>query len=479
MRLIHVLKNNQEQATAAWIDHLKNLRIEDMIQQLARQDKNFENALQQLNELKIFIGDPEHILGSYLTKHGEIAEHVQVRFCNADKLLVGKAANHTFEGVGRTAMEDYLRNGKMIQSKFYNGVKGTFNAIVTHLKSYPYFIKKGGSYDIPRDQYESLIDIYNRGQTARSSLSRSEETLFKHMIAWENEQDVKICDVVHPTQVDYKDVQLKVVDRTVKDKETKIEQKNEGIKDRIKDQHKPSMQEGLQATALAAGLEGGTTFCIKVYEKRKAGRKLSEFTTNDWKEVGIDTAKGTTKGAIRGSSVFAMTNFLNSPAPVANSLVTATFGVVSLARKLENNQITKEEFTINSEVVCLEVGTSALSAMLGQTLVPIPVLGAIVGNTVGMLMLEISRNYLDSDEQQLIQEYVTKMSALDNKYVEEYSRLLKEIQNKEHKFNSLVELAFDKDVNKAFYSSVALALSEDVDEGMILKNLNDIDSYFN
>ncbi len=171
MRLIHVLKNNQEQATAAWIDHLKNLRIEDMIQQLARQDKNFENALQQLNELKIFIGDPEHILGSYLTKHGEIAEHVQVRFCNADKLLVGKAANHTFEGVGRTAMEDYLRNGKMIQSKFYNGVKGTFNAIVTHLKSYPYFIKKGGSYDIPRDQYESLIDIYNRGQTARSSLS--------------------------------------------------------------------------------------------------------------------------------------------------------------------------------------------------------------------------------------------------------------------------------------------------------------------
>ena len=72
---------------------------------------------------------------------------------------------------------------------------------------------------------------------------------------------------------------------------------------------------------------------------------------------------------------------------------------------------------MNSEVVCLEVGTSALSAMLGQTLIPIPVLGAIVGNTVGMLMLEISRNYLDSDEQQLIQEYVTKMSALDNKYV--------------------------------------------------------------
>ena len=50
MRLIHVLKSNQEQATAAWIDHLKNLRIEDMIQQLARQDKNFENALQQLND---------------------------------------------------------------------------------------------------------------------------------------------------------------------------------------------------------------------------------------------------------------------------------------------------------------------------------------------------------------------------------------------------------------------------------------------
>ena len=71
------------------------------------------------------------------------------------------------------------------------------------------------------------------------------------------------------------------------------------------------------------------------------------------------------------------------------------------------------------------------------------------------------------------------MSVLDNKYEEEYSRLLKEIQKNEHKFNSLVELAFDKDVNKAFYSSAALALSEGVDEKMILKDLNDIDSYFN
>lgn len=478
MRLENVFKSTQEQATAAWVDHLNNIRIEAMIDQLVQQETNFRSSLSQLTLLKAFIDSPEHILGSPATKHGEIAEHVQVRFANADRLLFGKAGDHTFNGVGRTAAEDYLRNGKMIQSKFYNGEKGTFNAVINHLDTYPKFVKNGGSYDIPKEQYDSLMDIYKRGETARSTLKRSEETLYKHMKSWESEKNVKVDEVIHPSKVEYKDVQTDVVKKTVKNKEARIKRKNEKMKAEIVDQHQPSLNEGLNATALGAALEGGTAFCIKIYEKRKKGKKISEFNAKDWKEVGIDTAKGTAKGAIRGGSVYAMTNLLKTPAPVANSLVTATFGVVSLARKYERKEITGEEFTISSEVICMDVGMSALSATIGQTLIPVPILGAIVGNAVGMFMLEIGKTYLNEDEQKLIKDYVNKMQTIDQNYENEYNEILRKIQVNETKFDSLVEMAFDEDVNKAFDASIELALHEGVDENLILKDLDAIDDYF-
>ena len=148
-----VLKSSQEQASSAWIEYLRILREEALIDKLSAQDFNLEKALNALNEIKEFIASPEHILGSLQTKHGEVAEHMQVGIANAEQLIQGKSPTHTFEGVGRLAMEDYLRDGKMIQSKFYNGVKGTFQAVCKHFSDHPQNKSEGGSYDIPKAQY--------------------------------------------------------------------------------------------------------------------------------------------------------------------------------------------------------------------------------------------------------------------------------------------------------------------------------------
>lgn len=72
-----------EQAIAAWITHLNQMRLDTLIEKLNRQDINLEEALKELEKIKQFIGDPAHILGSVTTKHGEIAEHMQVNFENA------------------------------------------------------------------------------------------------------------------------------------------------------------------------------------------------------------------------------------------------------------------------------------------------------------------------------------------------------------------------------------------------------------
>ena len=140
------------------------------------------------------------------------------------------------------------------------------------------------------------------------------------------------------------------------------------------------------------------SFCLEVHKKLKSGKKLSEFTSDDWKDVGIETALGGGKGAIRGATIYGMTNFSATPAAVASALVTATFGIVSQASLLRQGKISNEDFIINSEIVCLDVSVSAISSMMGQIIIPIPVLGAIIGNATGMFMYGIAKNNLSKKE---------------------------------------------------------------------------------
>lgn len=98
--------------------------LEKKSESLTNQDINFLKAMECVNAVKDFISKPEHILGSQVTKHGEIAEQLQVSITNAKSIINGGENIYTFEGVRRTAPEDYLTiSGEQVQSKFINGVK--------------------------------------------------------------------------------------------------------------------------------------------------------------------------------------------------------------------------------------------------------------------------------------------------------------------------------------------------------------------
>lgn len=478
MAVKQIVKSTQEQAVASWIDYLRVLRIEALLDKLSAQDCNLEKATKALDEIKVFIADPRHILGSLATKHGEVAEHMQVDFSNAEAAVVGQEQLYTFEGVGRLAMEDYLRDGQMIQSKFYNGVKGTFQAVCNHFNDYPNFIGDGGTYDIPKDQYEKLIDIYTRGETMRSSLRNPEETLYKAMKAWEHKNSVQIKDVIKPAKIGYDEVQLGVADKTIAKEEAAIKETDKEIRQEAVDASKPTLAEGAKATAIAAVLEGGITFAIKIYQKKKSGVKIQDFTSEDWKEVGLDTLIGTGKGAVRGAAVYAATNYTPIPSPLASAMVTATFGVAAQARKLNKGDITAEDFIDNCEVVCLDVAVSALSSMLGEFLIPVPVLGSIIGNTVGMFMYEISKTYLTSTEQKLISKYQKSCADYISKLDEEYRNLVEKLQEELSRFNSLLALVFDGDMNQRFEASIELAIEAGVDKNKVLKSKAERDAFF-
>ena len=475
--MVDYIKSTQEQAVASWIDYLNQLRIDELIKSLDKQDVSLEQSLLELQKLKKFIGDPKHILGNTYTKHGEIAENVQVYISNARRLIEGLSKEYSFEGVGRTAPEDYLKNGQPIQSKFYEGPSGknTFNAILKHLQKYPDFIKNGGKYEIPKEQYEKIIELLSKPS---SQLSRSEETLIKMIREWEKTNGISFADKIYPSIVGYSDVQQGTINETIKKEEKSIEKTDKKRRYEAYQNSKPSLKEGSKVTFISAAIEGGVEFCSSVIRKRKEGKKIFEFTEEDWKEVGIDTGISTAKGGIRGAAVYTMSNFTATPANVVSGMVTATFGVIEQAKLLREGKIDDEEFLINSEALCLDVSISTISSVLGQMLIPVPVLGTIIGNVAGMHLYDIVKRQGLKYEQSLISKYQAEISELTEKFDNQYKNILQILEEHMRNFNSMLDLAFDIDVNKAFEYSTQFALFNGVEESKILKTKADIDMFF-
>ena len=460
-------KSSQEQAVAAWIDYLNHLRFLDLVERIAKQDLSFESAIKELQKLKSFVAQPEHILGSIFTKHGEIAEHVQVHFVNAEQLVQGKEAIYSFEGVGRLAAEDYLRNEQMVQSKFYFGPGGTLFAIARHNDTYPWFVKSGGTYEIPNSQCQELMAIYHNGETG-SVLSDPDSKLYEIIKEWETTNGVKFDKVVRPAVVDYEDVQLSTVHETISTEEEKIEKIDRELREEAQAETQPTLKEGAQVAIISAAIEGGITFIVGVYKKRKSGKKLVEFTAEDWKELVLDTGKGTIKGAIRGSAIYALTNFAAMPAPVASAMITATLGMAAQAYKLEKGDISGEEFIDASESMCLDVTVSALSSILGSLLIPVPILGVVIGNAAGMFMKNIAEAYLSSEEQKLIDQYYKDTEALNEQLDAEDKQIIELVMADLAAYKSLAALAFSPDVNQRLEISINIARQSGVDESRIL-----------
>ena len=468
------IEHTQEQAIAAWVTVLNQIRINELIAKLRQQDVNLEEALAALAELKEFIGDPEHILGSSTTKHGEIAEHVQVNISNARKLIEGLENEYTFEGVGRTAPEDYLHLGMKVQSKFYNGTRNTLQAISEHLEKYPDFVKNNGYYEIPKNQYEEIMNLLERSKTDPSSLSKAERRILESINKFIKETGLDISKDVKPSIVGYKDVQQSVVNETIDKEDKSIRKKDKEKREKAYLESKPSMKEAGKVTAVSAVTEGGLAFCLAVSKKLKEKKSFSGFTQEDWKDIGIDTSVGATKGAIRGVSIYGLTNFAHTPANIASAYVTASFGISSQINAYKNKRISQEEMIINCEILCLDVTVSALSSLIGQTIIPLPVLGAVIGNITGEFVYNICKKVSNDAEVELIAEHNRNINILDNKLQEETEKILDNIRNSAKKFINIEAMVFDEELNSNFCKSIERANFIGVPQEKILKTLDDI-----
>lgn len=477
MDVAQIVKSTQEQGFAAWVDYLNQLRLNELLAKLAAQDINLGQALAELQKMKTDIAALiTSNRGGGKGMHGFLAEAAEAGIENARNLIKGLDA--ACKWINDNGPADLLRDGVEIQQKFVRaGGHFGLEAVKEHLEKYPDFIKNGGKYQLPKDFYQELKRLLAMSQEEAAKESASTYRLWKWVQEFFAESGIT-PDNLEPAVLDYSAAQKGEIDETVKSEEQNIRNEDQRRRDAAYEASKPTLKQGAQAAAIGAVAEGGMAFCLGIVKKRKQGKRLAEFTQEDWQDVGIDTVKGTAKGGIRGGAIYAMTNFTATPAAVANALVTASFGVAAQAYQLQRGNITQEDFIINSEVLCLDISVSAVASLLGQTLIPVPVLGAIIGNVAGMFMYQIAKDHLSEKEQCLIQNYRESFASLNKMLEERYRQLIAQLKKELAKYTSLLELAFDRDVNIAFDGSSALADYIGVAQSRVLRSKSDIDNYF-
>ncbi len=407
------------------IDVINQIRIDKYIENISIQDVNLEKAINELNEAREFINSPEHILGSFVTKHGEVAEVFDVRFGNADKLIRGEVPNYSFDGVGRTAAEDYLKNNLPVQSKFVQS-NLSMDAVLGHLDKYPDFVQNGGTYSIPKDFYEQIEEWMKLSPKELSNLPASEGGgLARNVVERIHELEAKtgksFSELITPSQVNYDQVQLNRAGDTINSKEQEIIDVDGDKREEYWRMSRESIEEGLKAAGIAAAISAVlsfTTTLISILKGKK--KKLSELTKEDWQQIFKETGIGAVKGGVSGGVIYTLTNVAEMSAPLAAAIVSATLGVATQAIKLYKNEVTFDDFMYNILGVATEASISAVGAFAGQMFIPVSGLGAIVGSIVATTILNIVKKHIFSGG---FYELV-KQAHVEKQFSDEYKPLL-------------------------------------------------------
>lgn len=459
------------------------------IQQIATERMQYaQNALNEslqcVENVRDFVSDPDHILGSMHTKHGEIAEHIEVEIRNGRDILKHLKPTATFEGVGRTAPEDYIIDGIQVQSKFINGANKSLDHVIGHMRNYPNFTEHG-YYHIPKDQFELINKIANNENIDGISIKTINKckSLIKQI---EEESGKSFSDVVKPGLSTYDEVQLGSVDETLDGYEKEFKETNaeevKGIKQdrntqKAEAQHitDPSWGEALKYGAVAAVINGGTSAGIKIYSKIHSGKKITNFSLDDWKEVGYDFGKGGVKGGISGIAIYGLTKLGGFSASFAGAMVSTTMGLASLASDYKKGRISKIDYSESACSLSVEAGMSAIGAAIGQAVIPVPVLGAIIGTATAKASLEISKYIYGKKEAALIEQMQKEYDELVAGLNVEALSIIKQMDEYYEKLDGYINAALDKNLAIAFRGSINLCLHMNVSDEEIIHDISELD----
>lgn len=478
------------QGIGAYVNCLNNLRIQDlhiamkMIEDEARHViLNKDNASKILNYARDNIEDV--ILknrGGEYGGHGFIAEFAEAGIVNARRAFEG--LNPIVKVLNDNGPADLLIGRNTIQMKFYNNLRDELAQSFHYSKKMKMMFPKdhvlvyekimAGAKEVEfngkRLSIKQIIDIRqminditeNKGLTSYKSWMKSS------VLNYDDAQRNSIKSIL--------DSEEKNICKTVRLKQQELNKK------RLVAQKNslPRIKEANKIARKAAVLQGGLALMFNVYGKYKEGKTIFEFEQSDWLDCGLETVEGAVKGSISGYAIYGLTNVFKMSAPSASAFVTATFGMIDIITQFRTSEITKEEFINLITISALDTSFATIGACVGQTMIPFPVLGAVLGSITSSIIWELGKGILSDREQELIQDYRENLDNHIKKLDDKYKIIFNDIMDKYHKLGRLQDYSFDLSINTRlrFEYSIELAEYIGVSDDEILHDLSEIDSYF-
>ena len=472
----------QDQLLASLSQQMEDIRQQAMDSALNNQDNALALALEQIEIVKEELKDATNFLGRMDTKHGEVAEKIEIAIRNAREALSQDVTTDadfsaTFEGVGRTAPEDYKIDGIDVQSKFINGTNNNLKHVIDHMEKYDQFGRDGSYYHIPKDTHEQIQKIIN-GESVEGLNSATIDAVKSKVQQIEELSGRPFNEVVQAGESTYDEVQLNRADGTLDEHSSRLESDNQDKIEDIKadEAYKANLEEAGKAALVGAAVGAGISFVSCVYQKHKQGKNLfkGEFTKSDWRELGIDTGKSALIGGFSGAVLYGLTNYADMSAPFAGAVVTAAKSMASLSIQYKEGHLNLDEFVELSFIACGESAVVGLSSLIGQTIIPIPIVGALVGSMTGKFCVDL----LKSSDEKVVDAFNKKMKEFTENLNEQEKKALHNIEAKYTHLSNITTAAFNFENNKTLLNlSIELAREHNVPEKMIIKSTLELDDF--
>ena len=245
--------------------------------------------------------------------------------------------------------------------------------------------------------------------------------------------------------------------------------------------HGPSLSGAATAAAMGGVAGAGVGIAQAVWVQYRKGKNpfRGDFDAGDWKDVGLRATEGGAVGAVAGGSVYLLTNATDLAAPFAGSLVSGLMGIGDLIGRYQTGKIDGDEFIDLSVMVAAESAIVGIAAATGQTLIPVPMLGAFIGSVAGRFVASAVRECFEEDESALVarlEEYVAESIArLDDSLRQAVAKLDAYCG----RLGDLTKLAFDQGVNVELRLRASIEIAEvlGVPDKDIVRTSADLDGY--
>ena len=488
--MVQVANRAFYQGIGAYVNCLNNLRIQDL--QIAMKiidDEARRVVLNKDNASKILNYTKDNIEDVILKKrggdyggHGFIAEFAEAGIVNARRAIEG--LNPIVKVLNDNGPADLLIGRNTVQMKFYINLQKElkqsfrYNAKMKMMfpKDHVLVFEKimSGAKEVDfngnRLSIKQITDIRQTIDeiTKSKGLNSYKSWMKSSVLDYKDSQKNSINAIL--------DFEKKNISKTAKIKKEELNKKRLVAQKRAL----PNIKEANRVAKNAALLQGGFSLIFSIYNKYSDGKSIFQFDQDDWKECGLEALEGSVKGAISGYAIYGLTNVCKMSAPNASAFVTASYGIVDIITKLRTNEITENEFINFITINTLDTTLATIGSCVGQTLIPVPVLGAVVGSIATSIIWEIGKGILSDREQELIQNYRENLDNHIKNLDDKYKIIFNDIIDKYYKLGRLQDYSFDLSLNTRlrFEYSIELAEKLEISDNQILHNLDEIDNYF-